>query len=558
MTNSQKASNLTPIEKNTRLVLIGSIIFACMGVLNIAYQFTPIFPIMFPKLMASHDIGAIMFVYQTISYVLYSITFISLIPLAIGIRNITDIYFVDHITKAGKQTAFWILLYAIVVPLDMITLGWPVISGMIALAIIVGRVMAFRQINITFEKIKRIFDVKVGSFIYILFAFYSLIVMTLGAIAEYSEDIVFQINLSIFNGAIESGLMIIVGIKLIIDVYRIKEFIEVSGIKPYSAKKAFLVADRTEKPVLATTKEHVQSKTQIEKLQKKAAKQEMRIQQLREKDLERKAKQIQREEEKKKKLEDQFIFCHQCNQRTDKNLTHCMNCGESLKDETERIKKEISEIAVRRILSPKKEKILQQIVFGLFVIAFVTYAFVIGDFTLIIYAWIIIAVFATYLFVNYVVLFFSGRGFAVTTMLSDIAFLFVILPVLSAIFSYFVAIVVREMAEQSEINRPLLIILSIAISLLTIVFTLRFRVSRTNMSLREYIRYRMDFKARAAELNKEQERVEKKRSNFDSLDRIEAHMAKQREEKVMDYKDFDLKQRLKDLGSPLTNDDEDQ
>jgi len=558
MTNSHTKKEPTLIAKNARLVLIGSIIFALMGLLNIAYQFTPLFPRMFPNLIASEDIDTIWFVYETISYVLYSITFISLIPIGIGIRNITDIYFVDHITKSGKQTAFWIFVYAIAVPLDMITLGWAVIAGMIALSIIVGRVMAFRKIHITFEKIKRIFDVKIGSFLYLTFAFYSLIVMTLGALSsgDFSSDYAFQINLSIFNGAIESVLMILVAIKLIIDIYKIKNFVEEESIEPYSAKKAFLVTDRTDKPVLPTTKEHIQSKTQIEKLQERAAQQESRIQRIREREQERKAKQVQREVEKKKdKVE--YIYCHQCNQRTDKNLPYCMNCGESLRDETERIKKEVSEVATRRILSPKREKILRQIVFAIFVIAFVTYAFIMGP-PLTIYAWIIIAIFATYLFVNYIVLFFSGRGFAITTFFSDVAFLFIIIPVLSSIIAYFIALVtVRINSPNDEINRWLLIILSIAFSLVTITFVLRYKVSSTDMTLREYIRYRLDFKARAAELNKEQQRVEKKRANFDNLDRIEAHMKRQREEKVMDYKDFDYKERLKDLGSPLQNDDED-
>ena len=238
-----------------------------------------------------------------------------------------------------------------------------------------------------------------------------------------------------------------------------------------------------------------------------------------------------------------------------------MNCGESLKDEKDSIKKEPSEIAVGRLLSPKKEKILQQIVFAIFLIAFVSYAFVTKDFALTIYAWIIIAIFVTYLFVNYIVLFFSGRGFAITTVLSDIAFLFVILPVLSSITSYFIALIVLKMsnpnAAQDEINRWLVIILSIILSAISIIFTLRYKVNKIDMSLKEYLKYRFDFKARAEELNKEQKRVEKKRANFDSLDRIEAHMAKQRQENVMNYEDFDFKKRLKELGSPLTNDEED-
>ena len=100
--------------------------------------------------------------------------------------------------------------------------------------------------------------------------------------------------------------------------------------------------------------------------------------------------------------------------------------------------------------------------------------------------------------------------------------------------------------------------MSIAISILAISLIFRFKVKATNMNIREYIKYRFDFKARAEELQKEKQRVEKKRADFDSLDRIEEHMARQRKDSVMDYKDFDFKQRLKDLGSPLTNDDEEE
>ncbi len=77
------------------------------------------------------------------------------------------------------------------------------------------------------------------------------------------------------------------------------------------------------------------------------------------------------------------------------------------------------------------------------------------------------------------------------------------------------------------------------------------------MNLREYLQFRFDFKARAEELNVEKKRVEKKRTNFDKLDQIEAHMKKQQEERVMDYEDFDYKERLKDLGSPLKDIEQD-
>ena len=76
------------------------------------------------------------------------------------------------------------------------------------------------------------------------------------------------------------------------------------------------------------------------------------------------------------------------------------------------------------------------------------------------------------------------------------------------------------------------------------------------MSVREYIKYRFDFKERAKEMEIEKARAEKKRYYFDQLDKIEARMNEQKASRVMDYEDFDFKERLKDLGSPLEKDEE--
>ena len=46
------------------------------------------------------------------------------------------------------------------------------------------------------------------------------------------------------------------------------------------------------------------------------------------------------------------------------------------------------------------------------------------------------------------------------------------------------------------------------------------------------------------------------RSRRAILDKVEEHMAKQRADSVMNYEDFDYKQRIKDLGSPLESNKE--
>ncbi|MHA1217657.1 MAG: hypothetical protein ACTSO5_03125 [Candidatus Heimdallarchaeaceae archaeon] len=533
----------TPIKRYSNYVIYGSVMFLLMGFINLADQLV--------WFLSARS--------QIIGYIFISLTCVSLLPIAWGLREITDIYFVDHITKAGQQTATWIFFYAGSILFDMLTFGFPLTAGFVGLALIFGRVIAYLKINKLFVKINRIFGLKIGSFFYILFAYFAVIISVLGALSSYANDVTFEIFLRFFDGSIESLLMVIVGVRLIIDITRIKKFVETSNIQPFSAKKAFLTRDRSETPVLQTTKTHFQSTYQIERLQEKTRARTARIEKMKSKAKAVKVDQTSKPDKLKKETKIVFTTCPNCQERTDRYIDHCMNCGEKLPELSKRksgSQKETSSFSAKRILSPKKEKILQQVTIAAFLIAFVTYAFISGDFSLIIYAWVVIALFATYLIVNYIILFFVGRGFAVTTLLSDIAFMLIIIPILATILAYFTVLTLSKLTEAVFPFQIILWILSIAISILAISLIFRFKVKATDMNIREYIKYRLDFKARAEELQKENQRVEKKRADFDNLDRIEAHMAKQRQNNVMDYEEFDFKQRLKDLGSPLTNDDE--
>ncbi len=539
MTEIQK----TPIRKYSNIVIYGSIAFMLLGLLNIADQLL--------WYLSARS--------QIVGYLFISLVCLSLLPIGWGLREITDIYFVDHITKAGNQTAMWIFIYAGSVLFDMLTFGFPVTAGFVGLALIFGRVLAYLKLNKLFEKIKSIFNLKIGSFFYILFAYFAVIISVLGAVSSYANDVTFEIFIRVFDGSIESLLMIIVGLKLIIDVTRIREFIETSEIQPYSAKKAFLTKDRSETPVLQTTKAHFQSTSQIQRLQQKSQERTARIEKMKSKDKPTKKQVITQPIIPKKERKITFVECTYCHEKTDINLGHCMNCGEKLLkhlDKEPTTVREETSTKTRRTLSPKREKIVQQITVAIFLVAFVTYAFVTGDFTLTIYAWVVIALFTTYLVVNYIILFFTGRGFAITTFLSDIAFMFIIVPILMAILSHFMVVLLRIISSEPIPDQIILWILTIILTLLSITLILRYKVNATNMSLREYIKFRLDFEARAEEVKKDKERVEKKRADFDSLDRIEAHMKRQQEEKVVDYEDFDVKQRLKDLGSPLNNEEE--
>ncbi len=533
-----------PIKKYTGLVYLSAILLTAGGILNFV-----------DKYLFGWSIRV-----EYLGYFIFGFATVSLIPLAISIREITDIYFVDHVTKEGKETARWLWIYGASVAVNFVLVGWPLVAPFVSVIIIVGRVMGFYKLNKLFTRIKNLFKINVGSFFYILFGFYSIIISTLASVANWADDDIFFGFLFAFDGIIESLLIITVAVKLTIDFRRIQKFILTEGIKPYSTKSSLFVKDRKEHMEISTTTEHIQSKVKIAQLQERTRSVPSVVAK------KKKVEQVMKIEKKEKGVFDQYIICPKCNERTDKNIGLCTNCGLVL---SKKERKEIEERARlvggvvqkrKRVLSVKKEKILQQVVIAIFLIGFVTFSFIqTENIALHTYSYIIIAIVVTYFLVNYVLLFLVGRGFAILTVVTDILFMFVMLPILSAIFSFFTLTSIGNTIPEGiseEVFRGILIGLTIALSLFLIILVLRFKVKGANMNLKEYLQFRFDFKARETELNVEKKRVEKKRANFDNLDKIEAHMARQREGRVMDYEDFDYKERLKDLGSPLEDNEQ--
>lgn len=535
----QNENNLKyPIKKYTRLIYLSAIILIAGGILNFVDKYL---------IGWSYEV-------ELIGFLIFGLVTIGLIPLAISIREITDIYFVDHVTKEGKETSMWFWIYGASVAANIVLYGYFVTAIIAGFFIIFGRVMGFIKLNKLLNRIKILFGIRIGSGFYVIFGYFSIIVATLGTLANWAEDVVFTYFLFALNGIIESLLIIIVAVKLIIDFTRIQKFIFSEDIKPYSTKSSLFERDRKKHVELLTTKEHVQTKVKIAQLQERTRSVPSVVAK------KKTVEQVTVKRIEKKELLDQYIFCPHCNERTDKNLEFCTNCGTALSKKERREIEEKSRPVLdagqksRRILSVKKEKILQQIVIAIFLITFVTYSFVTGGAVLITYSWIIIAIFVTYMIVNYILLFLIGSGFAILTAITDILFMFVILPVLSAMFSYFALTSIGNTLSEGiseQVFQGLMIGLTLTLSIFLIVLVLRYKVKEANMNLREYLQFRFDFKARAEELNVEKKRVEKKRTNFGKLDKIEAHMKRQREERMMNYEDFDYKERLKDLGSPL-------
>ncbi|MBY9001632.1 MAG: hypothetical protein KGD64_11995 [Candidatus Heimdallarchaeota archaeon] len=532
MKKQEKADQ--PIKIHSIIIFSGCVLFIIVSFLNITYN------LYLNNTEYFHLIG----------YILFTLSAISLVPIAYGIHAITDIYFVDHITKTGKQTALWMTAFSAAVLLDMAVLGWPFLAGLTGFIVILGRIFGFYMLNKLFKKIDKIFSLKIGSAFYSIYAFFSIVISVISAISSSVRDEAFYAFLVTFNGFVESGLMIIVGIKLIIDISRIKKYVLTKPLLPYATKVAFLIRDRKSRTEIPTTKEHIQSRTYISLLQQKTKTVET-------------AEDLKEQQE----LEETFnlINCPVCSERTDMFLEHCIHCQVNLFNRKITVTSKSSEItsseeehktSVRRILSIKREKVLQDLVVTVFLVTFVVYSFVSSNASLIIVSWLIIAIIATYLIIKYVVLFVFGKGYAITSIVSDLSYLFLFFPGIIIVVSYVFTIILRQFISMDDsFYRLLNVLIIITLEIIAIFVVLNRKLESANMNLKGYIKYRFDFGAREEEMRKEKERIQRKRTSFDKLDTIASRVESQEKERIVAYDKFDFKERLEDLGSPLKQQD---
>ncbi len=532
MKKQEKADQ--PIRIHSIIIFLGCILFIIVSFLNIAYN------LYFNN--AEY--------FQLIGYVLFTFSAISLLPIAYGIHAITDIYFVDHITKTGKQTALWMTAFSAAVLLDMAVLGWPFLAGLTGYVVVLGRIFGFYMLNKLFKKIDKIFSLKIGSAFYSIYAFFSIIVSVIAAISSSAQDEVFYAFLVTFNGFVESGLMIVVGIKLIIDVSRIRKYVLTKPLLPYAAKVAFLIKDRRSRTEIPTTKEHIQARTFISLLQQKTKTMETAVNQ-----------------EEQQELEQTFnlINCPVCGERTDMFLEHCIHCQVNLFTRKTTVTSkpleitglgEESKASVKRILSIKREKVLQDLVVTIFLVTFVVYSFISSTDSLIIVSWLIIAIIITYLIIKYVVLFFFGKGYAITSIVSDLSYLFLFFPGIIIVVSYIFTIILRQFIPMDDsFYRLLNVLIIITLEIIAIFVVINRKLDKMNMDLKGYLKYRLDFDAREEEMRKENERIQRKRTNFDKLDTIASRVENQKKERIVAYDEFNFKERLEDLGSPLKQND---
>lgn len=199
----------------------------------------------------------------------------------------------------------------------------------------------------------------------------------------------------------------------------------------------------------------------------------------------------------------------------------------------------------------RKENIIQQLILGALVIASVILAFLSDEPMLKFLAGILLAVVAVVILSYYMLEFFTGKGYVVASAINEALYLVLGIPilVLAAGFlpvSFYIAFSPGTVTELVKI--VLLVVLGV-IELAAIMFLINRYLREKKMNVSQYFKYIFDFKARAKEQKKFQERTDQINHFYDDLSKVSDKLAKKREERAMGFEDFDFRERTGQFGS---------
>ena len=194
-----------PMNKHIFIVILGSLIFMGAGFLNFSDEYFKGWSQQNPVL----------------GYLLFGFTVLALVPIAIGIRKLAVSAFTNQIRKTGRYTGLWLLLYTGAVLLDLLVAGWPMVAILSLALLICSRIIGFYFLSKMFSRIRASFDIRVSSFIFFFYGIFYILTSIIGGIAGIAQDDLMTNLIFIFNGVLESVLIILVGVFLIINFYKI-------------------------------------------------------------------------------------------------------------------------------------------------------------------------------------------------------------------------------------------------------------------------------------------------------------------------------------------------
>ncbi|MHA1814859.1 MAG: hypothetical protein ACTSX1_02555 [Candidatus Heimdallarchaeaceae archaeon] len=198
----------------------------------------------------------------------------------------------------------------------------------------------------------------------------------------------------------------------------------------------------------------------------------------------------------------------------------------------------------------KKENVLQQIILGSLIIAGVIFAFIYDNPFLKVAAGITLAIAGSVLISFYMLEFFTGKGYIVASAFNEAFYIVLGVPllVIAAGFlpvSFYLAFFP---GESSQIVKIGLLVGTGIIEIFAILYLVKRHLRERKMSAMQYFKYLFDFKTRAEEHKKFQERADQIDHFYDDLSKVSDKLAKKREERAMGFEDFDFKERTGLLG----------
>ncbi len=177
-----------------------------------------------------------------LGYLLFGFTVSCLVPIAIGFRKLSETAFVEMPRKNAGQASWWLLCYALTVLLNLVLMGWPMVSSFVGFTIIIARILGFYYLYKAFMKIRVRSNLPIGGFLYLLYGGFYILTAILGGMASLVNDFILTNIIFIFDGVIESVLIIIISFKIIYDILIIRSFLVKGkriGLKIIKRKKTF-------------------------------------------------------------------------------------------------------------------------------------------------------------------------------------------------------------------------------------------------------------------------------------------------------------------------------
>ena len=231
-----KEDPLAPITRYTLNITIASLLFAASGVVSLlSFYFSEENTI------------------TLLDYSEYLILALSLAPIGFSLHYLTQDYFEDHIIRASYYVDRIFFAFSFVVVLYMLSLGFPAFAPVAYIMIVIVRVLGFYALYKALGKMKRIKKINVGGWMYLVYAFYDIIISMFKWIAQFPlvEDSELLQFLQTYKEPVNAAITVIIAAKLIIDIWRIRGYVKKNQIEPKGFETSWIFRDKLEKGEIA-------------------------------------------------------------------------------------------------------------------------------------------------------------------------------------------------------------------------------------------------------------------------------------------------------------------